>query len=289
MENWGRKYVAPISMASLPRQTVRALFIGNIAGEASKAFLDMDSLAGHLIMAGGSGAGKTTAAMIIAEECLMRDVAVLVLDVSKRWSNFKEKCASENMLKAYQRFGMESSRSFAAEETEIPGDDTHISISDFIESGALHFFNLGKMDKEQYNAFVRKSAQELISASGKRTKRLHTLVIIDDAYKLSPRFGGDAIATLEEARFHLKGSGIGLVLVTHSLTDFAPFGLGSVRTEIWFRTSQAEDFERARKRFGPEYAACLSNLRTGEGMVANLDFNYGRPWFVEFRPLLHKP
>lgn len=47
--------------------------------------------------------------------------------------------------------------------------------------------------------------------------------------------------------------------------------------------------KRARKRFGPEYAACLSNLRTGEGMVANLDFNYGRPWFVEFRPLYHNP
>jgi hypothetical protein len=60
-------------------------------------------------------------------------------------------------------------------------------------------------------------------------------------------------------------------------------------TEIWFRTSQAEDFERARKRFGQEYASCLPNLRPGEGMVANLDFDYGRPWFLEFRPLYHKP
>jgi DNA helicase HerA-like ATPase len=289
MENESRKYVPPISMATLPRQSRSALFIGKIAAAASKAFLDMDSLAKHLIIAGGSGAGKTTAAMIIAEECLMRDIAVLVLDVSKRWSNFKEKCSSENMLKAYRRFGMESPRSFAAGETEISGDGMDVGITDFIESGTLHFFDLRKLDQEQLNGFVCKSARELISARGKRTKRLRMLVIIDDAYKLSPRFGGNAIATLEEARSRLRDSGVALMLITHSLIDFARFGLGSVGTEIWFRTSQAEDFDRAKKRFGLEYAACLSNLRTGEGMVANIDFNYGRPWFVEFRPLYHKP
>jgi len=283
-----RKYVAPMGMESLPRQNASSLFLGSVAGKSSKAYLGMDMLTKHIIMVGRSGAGKTTTAMIIAEECLMHSLTVIVLDVSKRWPNFNYKCDSESMLKAYRRFGMESPKSFAAKEMAITKECVHINLVDSIERGALNFFNLTKLDQGQFNEFACRSAQELIAACGKETKKLRTLVIIDDAYKLSPRFGGNAVATLEDARYRLKDSGTALMLITHSLIDFAPFGLGSIGTEIWFKTSQTEDYERARRRFGPEYAALLPSLRTGEGMIANIDYNYGRPWFVEFRPLYHK-
>jgi DNA helicase HerA-like ATPase len=289
MEYESRRYVTPISMTALPRPVARSLFIGRIAGGASKAFLEMDSITEHLILLGGTGAGKTTASMIIAEECLMRNVAVLVLDVSKKWSHFASKCDSENMLKKYHKFGMESPLSFVINETEISGDNINVRINSLIENGTLHFLNVVKLTQDQFNEFVCNVLRQLIQFARKGAKRLHTLVIIDDAYKLSPRFGGNAVAVLEEARSRLRWSDVGLVLVTHSLTDFTPFGFGNIGTEIWFRTSQEEDSERARKRFGPEYATCLSNMRTGEGMVAKINCNYGRPWFVEFRPLYHKP
>jgi len=282
-----RKYIAPMGMESLPRQRSSSLFIGSVAGKSTKAYLGMDMLNKHMIIVGRSGAGKTTTAMIIAEECLMRSVTVIVLDVSKRWYNFNYKCDSEGMLKLYRRFGMESPKSFATNEIVII-DQMHINLVDSIERGALNFFNLTKLDQGQFNEFACRSVQELIAACGKETKKLRTLVIIDDAYKLSPRFGGNAVATLEDARYRLKDSGTALILITHSLIDFAPFGLGSMGTEIWFKTSQTEDYERARRRFGPEYATLLPSLRTGEGMIANIDYNYGRPWFVEFRPLYHR-
>jgi len=283
-----KKYIAPIDTSTLRRKGANSLFVGSIAGKSSKAFLDINSLSKHLMLIGSTGAGKTTASMIIAEECMMHNIAVLVMDISNKWSNFKEKCTSESMLSAYRRFGMESPRSFDVSEVLVTGDDKPIKMSDFIESGKLGFFNLGKLDQKQFNTFICKTMKELISISRKGANNPRALVIIDDAYKLSPVFGGSATPMLEDARSSLWCSGISLMIITHSFIDFEPFGFGTVGTEICFRTPLEEDIERAKSRYGSMYASCLPEIRTGEAMVSNIDFNYGRPWFIKFRPLYHK-
>ncbi|MEM5782138.1 MAG: hypothetical protein QXD43_02990, partial [Candidatus Aenigmatarchaeota archaeon] len=76
---------------------------------------------------------------------------------------------------------------------------------------------------------------------------------------------------------------IGIILITHSYSDFGPAVLGNVNTEIWFKTSQEQDLERIRKRFGSEYASSLVKLKIGECMIANIDYNYSKPWFVKIR------
>jgi hypothetical protein len=43
-----------------------------------------------------------------------------------------------------------------------------------------------------------------------------------------------------------------------------------------------------KSKYGAAYSATLPKLKTGTGMVQNAEYNDGKPWFVEFRPLLHE-
>jgi len=58
-----------ISSEALPKSNKRSLWIGNLGGIKTKAYFEMDRLITHAVLIGGSGTGKTVAAMVLAEEC----------------------------------------------------------------------------------------------------------------------------------------------------------------------------------------------------------------------------
>jgi hypothetical protein len=39
----------------------------------------------------------------------------------------------------------------------------------------------------------------------------------------------------------------------------------------------------------PAYASKVTRLTIGTGLFQNPEYNNGRPWFINFRPLLHSP
>jgi len=54
-----------------------------------------------MFIVGAPGTGKTVAGMVIAEECLLKNVSVLVFTPTKQWNYFGMKCDSEKMLRLY--------------------------------------------------------------------------------------------------------------------------------------------------------------------------------------------
>jgi len=262
-----RKYIPPVNMSSLPMERGRSIFLGKIAGTESKAFFDIDMLPKHAFISGGSGTGKSITAMVIAEECLSKGICVIVFDTSGNWKEF----AARNNLRY-----MESQISYNHLETD---DTMHI------ENGSMKILNLSQLTENDYNEFIKNNLSGMIYRSWDTTDKLGILLIFEDAYKLSPRFGGQAAIMLEKACREFRKFGIGIMLITHSYSDFGPAVLGNVNTEIWFKTSQEDDLQRIRKRYGPKYASALVKLRIAECMVANVDYNYSKPWFVELKQL----
>jgi DNA helicase HerA-like ATPase len=285
-----RRYIAPISIDSLPKETDRSIFLGKIIGLNSKAFFDMDQLTKHMFIVGGPGTGKTVAGMVIAEECLLKNVAVLVFTPTKQWNSFGSKCDSEKMLRLYKEFGLSEGdrKEFNHREVTISYDDLKIDVTNYIEENKINVFVLDELTENDYNEFVKNSLECMIYKSWETTDKLKVLLVFENAYKLSPNFGNKAALMLEKACREFRKYGIGILLITHSFSDFGPAVLGNVASEIWFKTSYDKDLDRITHRYGPEYRAAVVKLRTGECMLANVDYNYSKPWFIKFRPLYHK-
>jgi len=255
-----RKYILPISISSLPGKTENAILLGKVSGTTSNAYINSDSLVKHAFIVGASGTGKSEAAMTISEECLKKGVAVVVFDTSGNWK--KRAKASNDVVK-------------------VSYSDLNVGMLNKINAGKMTIFDLSDLTENDYNEFAKNSLGQMVCKNWETVNTLKILLVFEDAYRLSPRFGGKAAIMLEKACREFRKFGIGIVLITHSYSDFGPAVLGNVNTEIWFKTSHEQDLERIRKRFGPEYASSLVKLRVGECMVANIDYNYSKPWFVK--------
>jgi DNA helicase HerA-like ATPase len=262
-----RKYISPMSINSLPRETENAILLGEILGTDSKAYFDADDFVKHAFVVGGSGTGKSMCVMAISEECLHKDVSVVVFDTKGNWREVTMK------------------NEFIHEVIEVSYTNLKINILKNIGRRKMAIFDVSNLTENDYNEFVRNSIEQMVYKSWETVNRLKILMIFEDAYKLSPRFGGQAAIMLEKACRELRKFGIGILLITHSYSDFGPAVLGNVNTEFWFKTSHEEDLQRIKRRFGPEYVSSLVKLRVGECMVSNVDYNYSKPWFVKIKEL----
>jgi DNA helicase HerA-like ATPase len=285
-----RKYIPPISISSLPKETDRSILLGKIIDLNSKAFFDIDQLTKHTVIVGGSGTGKTIAGMVIAEECLLKKVAVVVFTPTKEWNFFGSKCDSGKMLRLYKEFGLseEDRKEFNHRELVVSCDDLNIDVTSYVEEGKINVFVLDELTENDYNEFVKNSLESMMYKNWETTDKLKVLLVFENAYKLLPSFGNKAALMLEKACREFRKYGIGILLITHSFSDFGPAVLGNVASEIWFKTSYDRDLDRITHRYGPEYRTAVVRLRTGECMIANVEYNYSKPWFIKFRPLYHK-
>jgi len=71
------------------------------------------------------------------------------------------------------------------------------------------------------------------------------------------------------------------------LMDFKGAIRANISNEIQMRTKYTGDIRRVKQKYGSQYASTITKLKTGTGMFQNAEFNHGKPYFIEFRPLLH--
>jgi len=79
-----------------------------IAEIGDKAYIDLERLKTHTLIAGATGSGKTVAAQGIIEEALLRKKSVIIFDPTSQWTGFLRKGDDPSMLKRYKYFGMKT-------------------------------------------------------------------------------------------------------------------------------------------------------------------------------------
>lgn len=280
----------------------RLAYVGLISGVDFKpserlAFFDLDQQLPRMMMISGeTGCGKTIAARVIVEGCLLHRVPCIVIDPTGQWTGFAKKCEDEKMLKLYREFGMkkEYARSF---RTKVFNSKDSFDIEELLEPNISVFLTKGmeQSEMDEYTFQVVSRVYEYFS-NQRESEKLRFVLVVEEAHKLAPRekhASHKAVNLLGNCTRELRKYGVGLIFITQMVKDFAaylPGGLairGNTATKIQMRTGYEGDLNRIMQSYGSSYQKLIPKLPSGVGLIEFSD--YGKPFFVCFRPTLSHP
>ena len=290
------KYVKPANLAKLPK---KGFVVGNVVNAKRKAYIDDSKLTTHTIIAGGTGSGKTVAAMAMVEEALNKGIPVIVFDPTAQWTGFIRPNKDDDMFKKYREFGMkqEHAKSFKGNIIQVTDPFLKVEMENYIKKGEITIFTLNKLTPDQLDYFIRKTIDYMFKMSWAESRKLKLMLVYDEIHRLLPQFSkgsgtalqGGGYQAVERACREFRKWGIGLVMISQVLQDFKGAIRAVIATEIQMRTKYEGDVKRVQTKYGWEFSASIPKLEIGTGMTQNAEFNDGKPWFIRFRPLLHSP
>jgi hypothetical protein len=285
-----QRYVFPLDKKYLPKEDESAIQIGRIAETQDPAYINMLDLKVHTLCAGATGGGKSVSAQIIVEECLKKGVSVIVFDPTFQWSGFINKTTDKRMLDLYSKFGIkpEESTAFNTKLYQVEDPSMKIDIKKYVIPGQITVFGMNKLRASELDTFVKRSIQSVFSANMPTTSKLKLLLVYDEVHRVLPKYGGnEGYLYLEKGVREFRKWGIGMVMISQVISDFKEAIATNIGTEVQMRTKYKGDLKRVEDKYGKEYGVALPRLKVGTGMVQNSEYNKGRPYFIEFRPLLH--
>ncbi len=289
------KYVPIKDFSKLPTGKI---WLGKIAETDKKAEFEMDDLMTHMIIAGATGSGKTVTAMGIIESILLENIPVVIFDPTAQWTGFLRPNRDEKMFKHYQKFNMkiEEARAFKGAIYEITSlERAKLDLRKYMNPGEVSVFTLNKIPKEDYGKAVQTIINYLFTIPWEESSKLKMVVVFDEVHRLLKAAGNmgedveSGYKSLEKACREFRKWGIGLIMVSQVLSDFKEEVRGNILTEIQMHTKSLADIGRVADKYGAEYGTRIAKMDIGTGIIQNPKFNDGKPWFVEFKPLLSSP
>jgi hypothetical protein len=228
--------------------------------------------------------------MIIAEELLKRNIPVIVFDPTAQWTGFIKPCRDRHMLDLYARFGMkrEDARRFPVDIKLITDPDVEVDIQKCMQPGLMTIFLIHRMKPEELDRFVRRTIDAIFAIPWPESREVKLLLVYDEVHRLLPKYGGRrGYLALERGCREFRKWGIGLWMISQVLSDFKGAIRANIATEVQLRTRYSGDLRWVRGKYGRQYAESVPKLVTGIALVQNAKYNDGKPYFINFRPLLH--
>ena len=289
-----RRYHLPITLSTLPLlKSPDRIFLGKLSEYDKSIYFDMDNLSTHTIVAGSTGGGKTVAAQDIVEEALNKKIGVVVFDPTAQWTGFFRKNTEKKMIPFFAKFGMRASdaRSYPGKILVISDPLEKINLERHLIPGEITVFSLHKLTPKEIDLFVASTVKQVFSLGLDESSTLKYLLVYDEVHRLLPKFGGTGagFVQIERAAREFRKWGLGLVLISQVLSDFIGEIKANINTEIQLRTKDEGDLERLKNKYGEEVLKSVVKAETGNGMLVNPAYNKGKPFMVNFRPLLHSP
>ena len=236
-----------------------------------------------ILVSGASGSGKTVAAKVIIEELLDDEISVLVFDATRQWERLKEKNTDDEMLKRYRLFGMKQApRGYKVQTTR---QMTSIEeILDYKGATILDLSDIGdEADRVQKVAFALDGVLEYFD-SQKDSDELRFLIVVEEAHLWTLKeVGRDAVKFLDKAVRMLRKKGVGVMLVSHKISDFDPAMRSAMNLSIFFRSKYEGDLDTLSKIFGSEFSKIAPTLPVGYSIFHLGDL--GDPFVLSWRPM----
>ncbi|MEM0465083.1 MAG: DUF87 domain-containing protein [Candidatus Pacearchaeota archaeon] len=286
-----QKYQMRLDIKAIPKKDPNFLFLGKIAEKKIPAYFDPNRLTTHCIVAGATGGGKSIAAQVIVEECLLHNVAVIVMDPTAQWSGMLRKCTDKKMMSYYTIFGLKESdaRAFKGNVKQITNAREIIDISKYTTPGQINIFSLNKLEPKDIDFFVANFIRQIFRSDPKESPTLKMLLVFDEVHRLLSKFGGsgEGFLQVERACREFRKWGIGVLLISQVLSDFVGEIKANISTEIQMRTRDESDLNRIKTKYGEDFLKSLVKASVGVGMFVNPAYNHAQPYFINFRPILH--
>lgn len=147
---------------------------------------------------------------------------------------------------------------------------------------------MSKLRPGDLDTFVRKTIENVFATPWPESRQVKLLIVYDEVHRLLPKYGGKGgYIALERGCREFRKWGIGLMLASQVLSDFKGAIRANMATEIQLRTKYNGDINRVKGKFGGDYAARVVKLTVGAGLAQNPEYNDGKPWFIQFRPIIH--
>jgi len=286
-----KRYRVAVDYSTLPGPGERNVRMGHIAETKKDAYLELDKLTVHTIVAGATGMGKSISAQVIIEEALMKNVCVIVFDPTAQWSGMLRKCTDKKMLSFYPKFGMKptEARGFPGNIRAVKDARQIIDINKHFEPGHIQIFTLNKLKPKDMDIFVANVIRQIFKSDPKESPELKILLVFDEVHRLLPRFGGsgEGFLQIERGCREFRKWGLGQILISQVMNDFVGEIKANINTEVQARTVEEGDLERIKSRYGESFLKSLVKSEVGVSMFQNAEYNRGLPYFINFRPILH--
>jgi hypothetical protein len=286
-----KKYKMSLDLKTIPKKGKDNLFLGRIAETNTFTYYNPNKLTTHSIIAGATGGGKSITAQVMIEECLMKDIAVIVFDPTAQWSGMLRKCDDKKMMSFYPTFKLkpQDARGFKGNVRMIKSARQVVDLNKHIHPGQIQIFSLNKLDPSEMDIFVASIIRQIFRSDPKEYPGLKVLLVFDEVHRLLPKFGGSGAGFLqiERACREFRKWGLGVMLVSQVLNDFAGQIKANISTEVQMRTRDEGDLNRIKTKYGEEFLQSLVKASAGVGMFANPAYNHAHPYFINFRPILH--
>jgi len=286
-----KRFHAKVEYKLLPKKGPRSIYVGKIAETENDTYFDMDKLTVHSIVAGSTGGGKSIAGQVIIEECLMKDIAVIVFDPTAQWSGMLRKCQDEKMMSFYPRFHMtkKDARAFNGNVRAIKNPLEKVDLMKYWKPGEIQVITTSTLTPKQMDIFVANTVREVFKSNLQEYRGLRFMMVYDEVHRLLPKFGGsgEGFVQIERACREFRKWGIGVLLISQVLADFVGQIKANINTEVQMKTRDEGDLERIKNKYGPSFIQELVKSPVGSGMVQNSSWNRGQPYYVTFRPIMH--
>ncbi|MEM4271019.1 MAG: DUF87 domain-containing protein, partial [Candidatus Pacearchaeota archaeon] len=286
-----KKYDVPIDISSLPKKDKNALYVGLLAETKIKAYLNIDNLTTHMIVAGSTGGGKSFSVQVIVEEVLQKRKSVLVFDPTGQWTGFLKKLTDKTLLRKYPEFDMDKNMAKGSDGNIklINNPYEEIDLKKFIKPGEIQIFVLNRLRPEEIDIFIGNTIMQVFNQKFEESRELKTLLVYDEVHRLLPKFGGSGVGLLQLERGcrEFRKWGIGLVMISQVLGDFVEEIRANIGTEIQMRTRDENDLQRIKEKYSDIFEKALLRSVVGTGMIQNAEYNNGRPYYITFRPIMH--
>ena len=293
------KFKVDIDLDTLPKPGLRSSLLGKVMEYDAKAYINLESLKLHSIVAGSTGGGKTVTAQVICEGALMNGVDVIVFDPSAQWSGFLKKCQESKMLNVYEKYGMkvENARAFLGKVKVVKDPREIVDVKEVLKNretkkgkeGSITIYALNRLQPKDIDIFVANTIREVFDVHPEESEKLKVLLVYDEVHRLLEKFGGagKGFVQIERGLREFRKWGIGIMLISQVLNDFIGEIKANITTEIQMRTRYEGDLDRLKDKYSDKISNALIRAPVGTGMFVNADYNKGRPYFFMTRPLLH--
>jgi len=279
------KWYVDLFADELPKKNERSTYLGLLAETSRKVYLSIDEFIKPTLIAGATGNGKTVVAQIIVEEALLKGIPAVVIDPTHQWTGFKEALTDERMLRRYTRFGLSHPRPFA---TTIAAPSQPLDSQHLMTPGTLTVFAVKHASSRSLVEFASSLMHSLQTVITEPSSTLNLLVVFEEFHRMHlEESSSRGFRVLFGSFDEFSNRGIGIILISHVLSDFGEAMLISSNNHIQMRTTSDADLGLIEKRYGMNRMKSLSHAEVGVGMVYNASFNNGYAVFVEFRPLYH--
>jgi hypothetical protein len=286
-----KRYRIMLDFGSLPKPGDRVVRLGKVAETNVDAHYEIDKLTTHCIVAGATGMGKSISAQVIIEEALMQNIAVVVFDPTAQWSGMLRKCDDKKMMSYYPKFGLKETdaRAFKGSVRQVKNAREVIDVQKYIIPGHIQVFTLNKLDPKDIDVFVASVIRQIFRSDPKESPNLKMILVFDEVHRLLSKFGGSGQGFLqvERACREFRKWGLGVVLISQVLNDFVGEIKANINTEVQTRTLEEGDLDRIKTKYGEEFLKSLVRAEVGVAMFQNAEYNRGKPYFINFRPILH--